>query len=85
MKHPTNLNIELTPEQLGRAMATLRYDALVATLRVLSSQLKEDSVRDRERGRPRLASSLQDAGEQIQTAVASLERAWWICAKHEGL
>lgn len=68
-----------TLANLAVDLADLRYDALIAFLRCLSSELDSDAGADEQRGRPRLAGELRAAAAALAAAADVLERAWRIC------
>jgi hypothetical protein len=71
-----------TLAQLAKEVGDLRYDALALFLRSLAAKLESDGTADAQRGRVKLATTLQKSAEAIKEAEIEIERAWSICARH---
>jgi hypothetical protein len=76
--HPTRI-ANISPKDLARRVANMRYDALAEFLGELSFLLFEDAQTDRERGRLNLAESLDEAQRELTYAKLAIDRAWTIC------
>lgn len=63
---------------LARRVASLHYETLEAFLEALASFLEADAKADNERGRPKLAQSLQNTAEAIKAARDHMQNAWKI-------
>jgi hypothetical protein len=57
--HPTRI-ANISPKDLARRVANMRYDALAEFLRELSVALQADAEADYERGRTKLSGYLDD-------------------------
>jgi hypothetical protein len=79
MEHFTEI-AGLSPEELARRVADLRYDALECFLFALTDRLEIDAHADEKRGRAKLASALTDACFAVNLAARAVARAWTICA-----
>ncbi len=64
--------------ELAEDIGNLKYDALAELLRLLSVKIAEDAAKDQERGRPQLASALQDCAQKLKGASAPIEAVWRI-------
>ena len=81
MGHPLEI-AGLTPEELAKQVANLRYDALRDFCEALAAQLHEDSEADLKRGRMKLSESLYDAYLASALVGRAVERAWEISEPH---
>ena len=81
MNHPVQI-AGWTPDEIGRRLAGLRYDALAEVLRSLSNTLVADSVADNAAGRVQLGGHLFQLSEYVGLASARASRAWIIASKH---
>ncbi|MEN9612473.1 MAG: hypothetical protein RLZZ628_3287 [Bacteroidota bacterium] len=78
MIHKTT--IEGHPLQaLADEIGDLRYDALNEFLLHLSLKIKNDALKDRNRGRIKLATQLEEAAEKIAQSAEKIDKAWIIC------
>jgi hypothetical protein len=68
-----------TLQALANEIGDLRYDALQEFLLCLALKLKKDSLKDRMRGRTKLANQLDEASNNIEKSADSIEKAWVIC------
>jgi monomeric isocitrate dehydrogenase len=66
-------------QTLANEIGDLRYDALQEFLVHLSLKIKKDGLKDRNRGRIKLANQLDAASEKIQNSADAIEKAWIIC------
>ncbi len=66
-------------QALAHEIGNLRYDALQEFLLHLSLKIKNDAVKDRNRGRIKLAHQLDEASESIQKSAENIDKAWIIC------
>lgn len=66
-------------EDLARAVASLRYDALGEFLDALAGALYADASADSGRGRVKLANLLCEAGGFLDKASARVGCAWDLC------
>ena len=66
-------------QALANEIGDLRYDALQEFLLHLSLKIKNDALKDRNRGRIKLANQLGEASEKIQKSAESIDKAWIIC------
>jgi hypothetical protein len=66
-------------QTLANEIGDLRYDALQEFLLCLALKLKKDSLKDNMRGRTKLANQLNEASNNIEKSVDSIEKAWIIC------
>jgi hypothetical protein len=81
MKHKTYLEPndgDLT--QLAENLGDLRYDTLSEFLGLLSDKINRDAVKDKERGRQRLASSLFSCQAQLKESGKHIEMKTPICS-----
>lgn len=69
-----------TLPELADDLGNLRYDALAAFLQDLSAKLERDGRADSERGRKKLAASLQSCAAHLAEAARETETAWRIAA-----
>jgi hypothetical protein len=70
---------KLTPKELANELGNLRYDELSKFLRLLSSKIEVDSIKDFDRGRDKLGNSLDLASINLETASERIDFAWEIC------
>jgi hypothetical protein len=68
-----------TLEELSENIGDLYYDSLSEFLQLLSKKLEKDSLKDRGRGRIKLANSLKEASENIKNSASNISDAWDIC------
>ena len=68
--------------QLAEKMKDLYYDSLAGLLEELASGIDDDAEADRGRGRPRLASALEESAAHLRRASESLQQAWAYCEPH---
>ena len=66
-------------QKLADEIGDLRYDALQEFLLHLSLKIRNDALKDRNRGRIKLANQLRTASENIQKSAESIDKAWIIC------
>jgi hypothetical protein len=66
-------------QTLAHEIGDLRYDALHEFLIQLSLKIKKDALKDRNRGRIKLANQLDATAENIQKSAEHIEKAWVIC------
>jgi RimJ/RimL family protein N-acetyltransferase len=69
-----------TLSELANDLGDLRYDALTTFLQDLSAKLERDGRADSERGRKKLAASLQSCAAHLEGAAREMETAWRIAA-----
>jgi len=68
-----------TMEELVEDIGNLYYDSLSKFLQLLSKKIEEDSIKDRERNRIKLAECLKSASENIKISASNINDAWEIC------
>lgn len=79
-KHTSRVKgIGFDNEELAKRVGNLYYDDLALFLEALSHKLHVDAKADEDRGRTKLASSLNDSSNQIQKSSQSIKIAWDIC------
>jgi hypothetical protein len=78
MIHKTEIE-DYNLQELADKIGDLRYDALQDFLLKLSIKIKNDALKDRNRGRIKLATQLEEASKKIEESSANIERAWVIC------
>lgn len=82
-KHPSwQYVINVDPEKLAEVMGNLPYDELAAFIELLAGKLADDSVKDKEAGKPNLAKCLHSVSEHLKFAAFSTRAAWGICDPH---
>ena len=64
--------------ELAEDVGNLKYDALADFLRLLAEKVERDGIKDRERGRVRLASALRGCADKLGASAAEAEEAWRI-------
>lgn len=77
MKHKINYD-KLLIQELGN----LRYDILEDFLFNLSKKIYEDSQKDLNNDRIKLAKSLKHASEHLNISSNHIKEAWLICKKY---
>jgi hypothetical protein len=83
-KHPTTLSCwGATFSPLARELAGLRYDALARFLQILAGNIGDDAKKDEEKGRHKLAETLDLLAGRLFAASKAAEEAWNICQPHE--
>jgi len=82
MPHATTI-AGRSPEELGKELADLRYDALATVLASLGVALGYDSESDAKRGRNLLAERLKGASFLARAASIGMQDIWRICAQDE--
>lgn len=83
MKHETDVAYKGGLEKLAEDIGNLRYDALAKFLCALTCKLFNDSEKDRQRGREKLARRLRDAALKLEKATDNINVAWKISAPYE--
>lgn len=79
MKHQIWIeNYEENFEKLVTEIGDLRYDSLEIFLSLLSQKLKEDSIKDAERKRIKLARSLDLCSRDLDKASKNIKESWRI-------
>jgi hypothetical protein len=68
-----------TMDELVQAVGNMRYDTLADFIYKLSVNVKEQSMADLERGRPRLAEQLLRTSNKLFGADVYMNEAWKIC------
>lgn len=68
-------------EELANRVGNLYYDDLALFLEAVSHKLHVDAKADEDRGRIKLANSLNDSAKHILQSVKSVSEAWEICKK----
>lgn len=80
MKHKSWIkNYERNFEKLAEEIGDLRYDTLAEFLKLLGNKIERDGIKDKERGRLKLAKQLQGAANQLIDASVHIQKAWLIC------
>lgn len=83
--HPTRLpGCDLCPEEIGAALARLRFDAMIQVLRAFRNELRQQGSADYERGRTLLAKALFDAVDRMSPLLLRIEHAWKISKPRMG-
>ena len=72
MKHETDVAYKGGLEKLAEDIGNLRYDALAKFLCALTCKLFNDSEKDRQRGREKLARRLRDAALKLEKATDNI-------------
>lgn len=72
-------NYENNFEKLATEIGDLRYDALAEFLELLGQKIEQDGHLDRNRGRIKLANSLQNSAAALMESAANIKEAWSIC------
>ena len=67
-----------TLSELAEDVGDLKYDALAEFLRLLAAKVERDGLKDRERGRGRLASALQGCADHLAASAAEAGEAWLV-------
>lgn len=83
MTHPTTVegwNGSLT--ELAKSIAAMRYDTQAKFLALLSDELEQQSIDDRDRGRTQLAARMANVTANLDWATNDLIAAWRICEPH---
>lgn len=90
IKLATALSLEVNPAkhaktvvgiasvELARFVASMHYEELEAFLGALAGCLAQDSKADFDRGRPKLAKSLESTAEAIKLSAQHMQKAWEI-------
>ena len=79
MTHQPNVqNYSGTLSELAEDVGNLKYDALAGFLYLLAEKVERDGSKDRERGRVRLASALQDCAAHLAASATEADKAWRI-------
>lgn len=79
MKHQKWIkNYEENFEKLAAEIGDLRYDSLEIFLSLLSDKIMQDSTKDAERKRSKLAKSLESCSKELKKATKNIEEAWRI-------
>ena len=80
MDHPQDvLKYAGTLQDLARDIANLRYDKIVEFLGYLATEINQQAVGDKEKGREQLASALEIAAKLLDKAAHKFEGIWRIC------
>jgi hypothetical protein len=66
-------------QELADKIGDLRYDALQILLSKIALKIKNDALKDRNRGRVKLAHELDEASKSIENSANNIEKAWVIC------
>jgi hypothetical protein len=82
MRHRETISGYNDVSELVVDVADLRYDAVAAFLRALAGKLRADGAADLARGRPRLATQLDEAADHMVAAAEAISRAGSICKPH---
>lgn len=77
--HPTKVFGLDADLELGIALGKLRYDLLLTVLEGLAEELKDQSIKDRTRGRVRLADSLNETHTKVLETISALKKAVSVC------
>ncbi|MFK7807348.1 MAG: hypothetical protein AB8F74_06035 [Saprospiraceae bacterium] len=79
MKHQKWIrNYEGNFEKLATEIGDLRYDSLEVFLTLLSKKINQDSVKDADRKRIKLASSLELCSQNLENGAQHIKEAWRI-------
>ena len=77
MKHKKWItNYEENFEKLITEIGDLRYDSLEKFLFLLSKKIKQDSIKDAERTRNKLAESLDLCSQNLEKASKNIKESW---------
>ncbi len=68
-----------SPVDLAEILGDLKYDQLAEFLDHLSTKIRTDAEKDRQRGRSHLALSLYRAANHIKQSAGAIDKAWDIC------
>ncbi len=83
MTHPATVeSYPGTLKELAEDIGDLRYDELANFFSHLARKMKNDSRKDRERGRENLAMQLFLASLEIADANYQMKQVWEICKPH---
>jgi len=77
-KHPTHINIDISPARLATEISNLRYDALAEFIGLLQQKILAQSQEDQKRGRQKLAAELLNVSNHLAFAESYTEKAWEI-------
>jgi hypothetical protein len=66
-------------QELANRIGDLRYDTLNELLIKLATKIKKDALKDRKRGRTKLANQLDNAAKNIELSAENIDKAWVIC------
>jgi hypothetical protein len=66
-------------QELADKIGDLRYDTLNELLIKLATKIKKDALKDRNRGRTKLANQLDNAAKNIELSAENIDKAWVIC------
>lgn len=77
-KHPSSFRGR-SAQEVAKELGDLRYDALADILEGLCLKLSEDSAKDFNRGRKKLAAALYQSAHHLDLATREISTAWKIC------
>lgn len=78
-KHPTELRVDVGPQDLANRLTELRYDALFLYLDEITKKLYKDGYYEEELGHPELADCLMKSAKHMEEATRAIRKAWDIC------
>lgn len=82
MKHPKTLKGYENSQTTARDFSNMRYDAIAEHYEQMEEFFKQDSLKDANAGRLKVASILEKLAKQNKDCQKTAEQLWQVCKKY---